>query len=65
MSVVIVTVAVYMIILLGVGYWANKRIKEMDDFLLAGRRLGLLLTAGALAATHFGGGMVLGGGEDG
>ena len=37
----------------------------MTDFLLAGRRLGLLLTAGALAATHFGGGMVMGGGEYG
>jgi len=54
-----------MLILLGIGYWANTRIKGMTDFLLAGRRLGVLLTAGALAATHFGGGMVMGGGQYG
>ena len=59
------TIIVYLAILLGIGYWANKRINVMEDFLLAGRKLGLLLTAGALAATHFGGGMVMGGGEYG
>ena len=59
------TIIIYMVILLCVGFWANNRIKSMTDFLLAGRRLGLLLTSGALAATHFGGGMVMGGGEYG
>ena len=62
---ILTTIIIYMLILLGVGYWANKKIGGMTDFLLAGRRLGLLLTAGALAATHFGGGMVMGGGEYG
>lgn len=62
---VLATVIVYMVMLLGVGYWANKKISGMTDFLLAGRRLGLLLTAGALAATHFGGGIVMGGSEYG
>lgn len=62
---VLTTIVVYMLILLVIGYWANTQIKEMTDFLLAGRRLGLWLTAGALAATHFGGGMVMGGGEYG
>jgi len=64
-TIIYITVIFYMLILLGVGYWANKKISGMTDFLLAGRRLGLLLTAGALAATHFGGGMVMGGGEYG
>jgi len=59
------TLVIYLVILLGIGYWANKRINVMEDFLLAGRKLGLLLAAGALAATHFGGGMVMGGGEYG
>ncbi len=62
---IISTIVIYMLILLGIGYWANKQIDEMSDFLLAGRRLGVLLAAGALAATHFGGGMVMGGGEYG
>lgn len=62
---ILTTIIIYMIVLLAVGYWANRQISDMSDFLLAGRRLGLLLTAGALAATHFGGGMVMGGGEYG
>ncbi|MFW5995930.1 MAG: sodium:solute symporter family protein [Halanaerobiaceae bacterium] len=62
---VLITIIVYMVILLAIGYWASRKIEVMEDFLLAGRRLGLLLTAGALAATHFGGGMVMGGGEYG
>jgi len=62
---VLATIIIYMVILLGIGYWANKKIKGVTDFLLAGRRLGLVLTAGALAATHFGGGMVIGGSEYG
>lgn len=62
---VLTTVIVYMLLLLAIGYWANRKIKGLTDYLLAGRRLGLWLTAGALAATHFGGGMVVGGGEYG
>ncbi|MEJ6949756.1 sodium:solute symporter family protein [Natronospora cellulosivora (SeqCode)] len=62
---VLTIVIIYLLVLLAVGYWANSKIKGMDDFLLAGRKLGLVLTAGALTATHFGGGMVMGGGEHG
>jgi SSS family solute:Na+ symporter len=62
---ILTTIIVYMVVLLIIGYWANKKIKGLTDFLLAGRKLGLLLTAGALAATHFGGGMVMGGSEYG
>ncbi|MFW6270468.1 MAG: sodium:solute symporter family protein, partial [Bacillota bacterium] len=59
------TIIIYMLIMLGIGYWSSQKINEMDDFLLAGRRLGIILTTGALTATHFGGGMVMGGGEAG
>ena len=59
-------VAVYLAFMLGVGVWCSRtRIAGMTDFLLAGRRLGLVMGAGALAATHFGGGAVLGGAEYG
>ncbi len=59
-------VIVYMAIMLGVGWWAGKHyIKGMTDFLLAGRRLGVWMCAATLAATHFGGGMVMGGSEYG
>jgi SSS family solute:Na+ symporter len=59
-------VAIYLAVMLGVGVWCSRtRISGMTDFLLAGRRLGAVMGAGALAATHFGGGAVLGGAEYG
>ncbi len=51
---------VYLIAMFGVGVYANKFNNGVDDFLLAGRRLGVWLTAFTLAATYFGGGYVIG-----
>jgi len=56
------TVIAYMIAMLAIGAYASRYIKSTTDFLLAGRRLGILLAAATLAATHYGGGFVLGGG---
>jgi SSS family solute:Na+ symporter len=59
-------VTIYMLAMLAIGWWSNKYyIKGMTDFLLAGRRLGVSMCAATLAATHFGGGMVMGGSEYG
>lgn len=57
---VIVIVALYMLAMLGIGYYASRRIKSSTDFLVAGRRMGPLLMAGTLAATEIGGGSSLG-----
>jgi SSS family solute:Na+ symporter len=55
-------VGAYLAVLLGIGWWCHRtRISGMTDFLLAGRRLGVPLCAAAMAATHFGGGAVMGG----
>lgn len=54
---------VYFLILFGVGIYAARYITDNTDFLLAGRRLGLIFAAAALCATHFGGGFVMGTGE--
>jgi SSS family solute:Na+ symporter len=62
----ILIVTLYLAGMLGVGVWCSRwRIAGLTDFLLAGRRLGVVMGAGALAATHFGGGAVLGGAEYG
>jgi SSS family solute:Na+ symporter len=59
-------VITYLAVMLGIGWWCGKtRVAGMTDFLLAGRRLGFFMTAAAMAATHFGGGAVLGGAEYG
>ena len=60
-EIVLIVVGIYMAAMLAISAWAKKFVKTADDFLLAGRRLGLILTTATLAATHFGGGFVLGG----
>ncbi len=57
---VVVIVIVYMLGMLGVGYYASKRISSSTDFMVAGRRMGPILMAGTLAATEIGGGSSLG-----
>ncbi len=57
---VIVGLAVYMIGLLAIGWWASKRVGNETDFLVAGRRLGIPLTIGALVATWYGAGTTMG-----
>ena len=55
--------AVYFIVIFAVGVYATRFIDDTTDFLLAGRRLGLVLATATLCATHFGGGFVMGSGE--
>lgn len=59
-SVVIVVVVLYLLGMLGIGYYSSKKIQSNDDFMVAGRRLGPILMAGTLAATEIGGGSSLG-----
>jgi SSS family solute:Na+ symporter len=63
---VLTIVVAYLVLMLGVGWWWGRtRITGMTDFILAGRRLGFVLCAGAMAATHFGGGALMGGAREG
>ncbi len=56
--------ALYLIAIFGVGIYCNKYNNTIEDYLLAGRRLGVGLATGTLVATYFGGGYVIGvGGE--
>ena len=56
----LIIVGLYFALIFGVGLYATRFVKDSTDFLLAGRRLGLVLATAALAATHFGGGFVVG-----
>ena len=38
--IVLITLIAYKVILLGVGFWASKRVKTEQDFFLAGQGLG-------------------------
>ncbi|ACB86128.1 sodium:solute symporter family protein [Natranaerobius thermophilus] len=52
--------AVYVLIILGIGFYTSRYIKNMDDFALAGRNLGLPMLVGTLFASFVGGATVTG-----
>ena len=60
MSIIVIILGVYMAGNIAIGLYARKRIKSSEDYHLAGRRLGVLMTAGTLAATELGGGSSVG-----
>ena len=59
-TIVLSIVFVYLGIMLFIGWYASKKIKTNEDFMVAGRRLGPIMMAGTLAATEIGGGSSLG-----
>jgi len=56
-------VLAYFVLFIIIGYSLKKRIRRVTDFLIAGRSLPLFLVAFTIAATHFGGGCIVGGCE--
>ncbi len=57
---VLLGVGLYMLGMLGVGYYASRRVGDAEDFIVAGRRLPTWLCTATLFATWFGGGTVMG-----
>jgi len=49
----IAVVVVYVLIMLGVGYWSMRRTKDVGDFFLGGRTLGPWMSAFAYGTTYF------------
>ncbi|OQX52033.1 MAG: symporter [Candidatus Cloacimonas sp. 4484_209] len=58
--VIVLTFVIYMFIVLGVGMYATRFTKTMDDFFLAGRKLGSLVTSISSVASSESGWVVLG-----
>ncbi len=54
-------VVVYLVAMLGFGWWGKSRTKNASDYLVAGRRLGPLLYTGTMAAVVLGGASTVGG----
>ena len=59
-SPVLIGLSIYLLVMLGIGLYASRRIHGSADYILAGKRLSLLLATGTLAATWFGGGLCIG-----
>lgn len=60
MSVIFAVVVAYTAVIFAIGIFASRYVSDSTDFLLAGQRLGPFLLIGTLAATHLGGGFVVG-----
>ncbi len=53
--------AIYMVGILLTGFWAKRKITSQEEFLVAGRSVGLVLYSGTLAAIVLGGASTVGG----
>jgi len=60
-NIIFTGVALYMLGMLGVGYYASTRAKTVAEFMVAGRGLGVPVLSMTIMATWFGGAMMLGG----
>ncbi|HBL44942.1 sodium:solute symporter family protein [Gimesia sp.] len=58
-----ILLAVYVLLMVGLGLYAGSRVNNEEDYLVAGRRLPLWLAWGTLLATWFGAATVLGASE--
>lgn len=47
------TVVIYVLVMLGIGYWCMRRTKSVGDFFLGGRSLGPWMSAFAYGTTYF------------
>lgn len=60
MTAIYVALVIYMVVLFGVGLYYSKRNATINDFLLAGRDLGVVAATLTVTASLFGGGLLTG-----
>ncbi len=51
---------IYLLLVIGVGWWYSRGIKNTEDYFLSGRRFGIFPIACTLAVSFIGGGMFMG-----
>lgn len=56
----LIIIAMYLLVMLGVGVWFVKRIKNTDDYYVAGRTLGSIVLTATVCATIIGGSAMMG-----
>ena len=56
----IVIVVIYMMVLIGVGIWTARKTKTTEDFMVAGRSIGIWRFTAAMAACVIGGSLTMG-----
>ena len=58
--VLIISVLAYLLLSVGIGVYASRKVKNSDDYMLAGKRLPMSLATTAIFATWFGSETILG-----
>ncbi len=56
----IIGISLYFSLMMAIGYFASRRVKTMEDYLIAGRRLPFFLAVPTIVATWFGAGSCMG-----
>lgn len=59
-TLLLLSIILYLLITIGIGVWASRKVKTSKDYMLAGRSLPLMLSSVALFATWFGSETVFG-----
>ena len=59
-TIVIIVLAIYMAGMVAVGVWSSRRIKDTEDYIVAGRRLNTFFVTGTMFATWFCAGTLMG-----
>lgn len=57
---ILIAICCYVLVMISIGAWAARKIKNNHDFMLAGQRLGRLVLIGTLLATWTGAGTIMG-----
>ncbi len=60
MKMLVIGIVIYMVAMLVIGWFSSRKVNEMSDFLVAGRRLPLWMATATLLATWFGAGSSMG-----
>jgi len=53
------SIIIYLLLLIGVGFYRSKNVKTQEDFMVAGRKLGAGILVGTLLATWIGSGSII------
>ena len=58
---ILTVIIIYLLGMLGIGFWASKKIQNDEDYLMGGFKFGLLPMTGTYLATYFSALSLLGG----
>ncbi|WP_059103125.1 sodium:solute symporter family transporter [Shouchella shacheensis] len=61
MNTIMIIVALYLVVIFAIGYWAMKKTKTSADFFIAGKSLGMFVSAIAIFSTSLSGFLFIGG----